>query len=188
MAHTIPASSSASGEVQSRARLPCGGCRAHPQPCRSTGYEHRHSGRMESGLEARVRAPGICRRRPARFVSVRALACRPHAIAGNGPGFRDLCEVGRCRPVCPVLPASVGARCCRAGALAACNPPVCVSLCVGTRDSLREQSRCCGRRAAAAPWAEGRTSPAGCARPAPWRGGVFTTGARESPSASSSLR
>ena len=60
----VPRAPSRRGSVPAGTGLPAGRRRAHPQPRRRAGHEHRHRRRGEPGVEAGGRAQGARRRAP----------------------------------------------------------------------------------------------------------------------------
>ena len=75
---------------RARARLPRRRRRAHPQPGRCAGHEHRHPGRLEPRLEARSRRAGRGERAAPRVVRGGALAGRSDPSPVHRPGLFHL--------------------------------------------------------------------------------------------------
>ena len=66
--------------------LPARRRRAHPQPGRRAGHEHRPAGRVQPRLEARARRVRKADARAARLLRGRAHPGRPATVALDGPG------------------------------------------------------------------------------------------------------
>ena len=79
LARRVPDQRAQGRRIPPGPRLPGRRRRAHPQPGRRAGHEHRHAGRLQPGLEARPGRPRGLRRAAARQL-------RPGAQRGRRPG------------------------------------------------------------------------------------------------------